>query len=269
MTQIQKIIKYIALALAFFLIFSIVAGIMQFLLSFTNIFKNDALMDKLEELKITESAAVLDIDVSSANIIIKVSDTLKAETNNKYISLEQRDNKLFIKEKKHNWFFKNSSSDLVIYIPSDFMFDGVSIEAGAGIVDIDTIATKNLNLNLGAGKAEIDNLYVTEEASIDGGAGKISILNGELHNAKIDMGVGELSLTSKLIGSNEIDAGVGKVDLKLIGNDYQIQIEKGIGSATINGETVKDNTYYGNGSNHINIDGGIGNISITCTNDVA
>lgn len=264
MTQVQKIIKYAALALAFFIIFSIVTGIMQFLLSFTNVFKNDTLMEKLEELKITESASVLDIDVSTVNIIIKVSDTLKAETNNKYILLEQSDNKLFIKEKKHNWFFKNSSSDLVIYVPSDFMFDGVSIQTGAGTVDIDTIATKNLKLNLGAGKVQIDNLYVTETASIDGGAGKISILNGELHNAKIDMGVGELSLTSKLMGSNEIDAGVGKIDLKLIGNDYQIKIEKGIGLATINGEKVKDNTYYGDGSNHINIDGGIGNISVTC-----
>lgn len=262
MTQVQKIIKYIALAFAFFLIFSIVAGIMNIILSFTSIFKTDTMMEKLKELKITESAAVLDIDVSSANIIIKNSDTLKAETNNKYISLEQKDNKLFIKEKKHNWFGKRNSSDLVIYVPSDFTFDGVSIETGAGMVDIDTISSNNLDLDLGAGKVEIDNLYVTEETLIDGGAGQISISNGELHNVKIDMGVGELSLTSKLTGSSEIDAGVGKVDLNLIGNDYQIKIEKGIAQATINGEKVKDNTYYGNGNNQVNIDGGIGSISV-------
>ena len=72
MTQAQKIIKYLALAFAFFLIFSIASGIMYSVLFFTNIFDTDNhVMEKLEELKITEEASVLDIEVNSSNIIIK------------------------------------------------------------------------------------------------------------------------------------------------------------------------------------------------------
>ena len=56
MSQTQKIIKYLALALAFFIIFTIVSVTMQGLLVITNIFdKDDSVMEKLEELKIEEN----------------------------------------------------------------------------------------------------------------------------------------------------------------------------------------------------------------------
>lgn len=264
MTQVQKIIKYLALAFAFFLIFSIIHGIMYGILSFTNILNTDNhVMEKLEELKVTEDASVLNVEVSSSNIIIKQGEALKVETNNKDIKIEESNNKLFITEKGHNWFGIKSDSDLVIYIPSDFVFDGVSMESGAGKIEVDSLSTKNLHLNLGAGKVTITNLVVDDDASIDGGAGKISILNGSIHNLELDMGVGELSLTSKLTGNNKIDAGVGKISLNLIGSDYKIKVDKGIGSTTINGSSIKDETYYGEGSSIIDIDGGIGSIDIS------
>lgn len=267
MTQVQRIIKYLALALAFFLIFSIVSGIMYVVLSFTDIFDTDNhVMEKLEELKTTDGASFLDVEVNSASVIIKQGDSLKLETNNKNIKVEETNNKLFVEETKHNWFGKKASTELVIYVPTNFIFDGVSIESGAGKIEVDTLSSKNLALDLGAGKVTINNLVVTEQATIDGGAGKISILNGSIHNLELDMGVGELSLTSMLTGDNELDAGVGKVSLNLIGNDYKIKVDKGIGSTSINGNNIKDNTFYGEGNSIVDIDGGVGNISITYGN---
>ena len=46
----------------------------------------------------------------------------------------------------------------------------------------------------------------------------------------------------------------------------EISIEKGVGEATINGENIKNEAVYGNGSNKIDIDGGIGKISINFNN---
>lgn len=267
MTQVQKIIKYLALAFAFFLIFSIVSGIMYGLLSFTSIFDtDDHVMEKLEELKITEDASVLDVEVRSANVIIKQGESLKVETNDKYIKVKESDNKLFITEKKHSWFGKTESTDLVIYIPANFVFDGVAIDSGAGQIDVDNLSTKNLDLDLGAGKVTIGTLNVSEATSIDGGAGKISVLNGSIHDLELDMGVGELSLSSKITGDNEIDAGVGKVTLNLVGTDYKIKVDKGIGTTTINGESIKDETYYGDGTSIIDIDGGVGSMDISYGN---
>ena len=78
----------------------------------------------------------------------------------------------------------------------------------------------------------------------------------------------QLSLTSKIIGDSEIDAGVGELNLNLIGslNDYKIKLDKGIGSASINSEKMRSETYYGTGSNLIDIDGGVGSINIDFVN---
>ena len=46
----------------------------------------------------------------------------------------------------------------------DFIFDGIAIETGAGKVDIETLTTKKLYLDLGAGRVEIDNLVALDEA---------------------------------------------------------------------------------------------------------
>jgi len=258
MTQVQKIIKYLALAFAFFLIFSIIGGIM----SFINIFNyKDNAVKELEELKVIENTSILDVEVKSANVIVKEGSVLKVETNNDNIRIKENSNKLFITEEKHNWFGTNNDTDLIIYVPSNFIFDGVSIESGAGKIEIDSLSTRELELDLGAGKVRINNLVVLNNASVDGGAGKIEILNGQIHNLELDMGVGELSFNAELIGNSEIDAGVGKVNLNLIGDNYKILVDKGLGTTTINGENISDKV-YGEGENLIDIDGGVGSIEI-------
>ena len=43
----------------------------------------------------------------------------------------------------------------------------------------------------------------------------------------------------------------------------EIKKEKGIGSITINNESISNDSYYGNGSNYIEIESGVGSINIT------
>lgn len=265
MSRLQKIIKYLAIAFAIFLTFSIISGIMYGISFLGSLVTNEesSITEKLNDLEINDDTLLLDINVLSSNITIKSGDVFKAETNNKYINSEQDKNKLYIQEKKHN-LFHNDNSELVIYIPSDTTFDGVSIETGAGKVNIETLSTKQLYLNLGAGKVEINNLNVLETTKIDGGAGEITINATNINNLDLDMGVGKLSLTSKLIGNNKIDSGIGEMNLSLIGTleDYKIFLNKGIGQTTIDGKNIKDNNTYGTGINKLDIDGGIGSINI-------
>lgn len=271
MKEVQKVIKYLAIAFALFLTFSIVSGIMQGVSFIGNLLDDDksSITEKLNALEINNNSLLLDIKVSSSNIKIIQGDTLKAETNNKYINSRQDKNKLYITEKKHNWFYHNKNNELIVYVPTNFVFDGVAIEAGAGKVDIETLSTKRLYLDLGAGKAKINNLMVSNEAEINGGAGEIVIDSSDIHNLDLDMGVGKLSLTSKLTGNNKIDSGIGKVDLSLIGTleDYQITLDKGLGSTTIDGNKMNDDTTYGTGSNRLDIEGGIGSINIEFTKE--
>ena len=78
------------------------------------------------------------------------------------------------------------------------------------------------------------------------------------------MGVGKLTLKSRIEGESDLDYGVGETDLILLGSleDYQIEIDKGIGEAKLNGENMQDDSVYGSGENKIEIDGGVGAINI-------
>ena len=260
MNQVNKVIKYLAIAFGLFLVFNIVSGIMYGFISIGNIFSDDEI-GQLEQLDIRGDIDVLDIDVSVANIVIKESDTFKVETNNKHIKYSQNNNKLSITE-KHNWFNKNSN--LIIYVPTDLLFEDITIENGAGKVSIDILNAQRLNLDLGAGKVDINYLNVKNEAKIDGGAGQLSILNGEINNLDFDMGVGKTILKSKVTGNSEIDCGVGELSLNLFGkeSDYQITVDKGLGSFKISGEDIVSGKTYGNGGYKLDIDGGVGSINI-------
>lgn len=270
MNGLQKTIKYLAVALAIFLTFNIISGIMYGVSFMSNLFDDDksSIAEKLTNLEINTNTLLLDVDISSSNVIIKKGDTFKAETNNKYINSKQDNNKLYITERKHNWFYNNNNNELIIYIPDDFVFDGVIIDTGAGKVNIETLSTKQLYLNLGAGKVDINNLNVLENAKIDDGAGDLTITAIAIHNLDLNMGIGKLSLVSKLTGNNKIDCGIGQMNLSLVGTleDYEIFLDKGVGKATINGENMKDNNTYGTGINKIDIDGGIGSIDIDLKN---
>lgn len=121
---------------------------------------------------------------------------------------------------------------------------------------------QELELDLGAGNVEIDYLEVTKEATINGGAGNLVINNSAIKDLELDMGIGTLELTSTLLGDNEISCGVGEVTINLLGDDYQIEVDKGIGTTTIAGEKIRDGEIYGEGRNKLEIDGGIGSINI-------
>ena len=266
MMNFHKIIKYCALAFAFFLIFGILSGIMYLTIFIGNIFYDDNnITDKLEEININSDAKIIEIDINSSHLTIKTGDFLKAMTNNKDIVIREEDNKLFIEEEDDNWFsFGNDDSNLVIYIPDDLILEEAAINTGAGKIEIDKLSTKKLYLDLGAGNVIIHNLEVLDEAEIDGGTGKVEIKDGIIHNLNLDMGVGKLVFTSYLIGNSDISAGVGSISLNLMGNkdEYNITVDKGIGSVKMEGTEIRSNTHYGNGSNLIQIDGGIGSIDI-------
>lgn len=265
MINFQKIIKYCAIAFAILLIFNIITSIMFIMASIGNIFDNKE-NDNRENNKVVDiknNIKKLDIDIDSSNIIIKNGLGLQVETNNDYIKIKENDDKLFITEERYN-IINNTDNKLIIYIPNDYLFDEVFVRSGAGMIEADMINAKVVDFEFGAGKVEIENLYVSNKIEIEGGAGEIFIKNSSISNLDLDMGLGNLMLNSSLYGENDIDAGVGKIQINLKDDldNYKINVNKGLGNATLNGENLKNDIYYGDGLNYINIDGGVGNIEI-------
>ena len=258
MTTTQKIIKNLSIAFAIFLIVIIISSITVLIFS---IFGNSEKLGELKELSCNYNEN-LDLSLNYSNLEIKESDKFLIETNNNNIKCSNKENKLLIKEKRRLFRVRNNSK-IIIYVPNNYKFNDVKIENGAGSINIEDMQVNNLDLELGAGKTNINNIK-TNNTDIESGAGKLEIKSSLINNLDLDMGVGEIIIEANLTGNTKIDAGIGSLKLDILGKslDYKIKLDKGIGNVYIDNKKVKDNEVIGNGSNYIDIDGGIGEIKV-------
>lgn len=269
MTSAQKVIKYIAIAFAIFLIVTIISSVLTAFYGvsyFLGLRKEETVIteDMVGTSFLNKNTDDLEIDVKFTNLIIKTGEELKFETNNRNIICTQNNNDMEITEKEHNWFSKSNQGDLIIYIPDDMEFEKVKINAGAGKVNIQNLETKKLEIELGAGETLIQNINVSKECNIEGGAGSIEVLNGTINDLDLDIGVGKLDLNAILTGKTKVNAGIGNLSIKVPQSKekYEIKVDKGIGSIKIDGKEVQNGAIYGDGENSIDVNGGIGNIDI-------
>lgn len=204
----------------------------------------------------------MSVDLIKADLIIKSGEKLSLSTDSGYITYSLKKSKLTVGEKTHS--LKNAGGTVILTIPKDKRFSDFDINTGAGNITADEISSLSFDLDYGAGNIEINKLRIESEAKIDGGAGKIVIHDGKLNNTDINVGVGNITVTAMMTGNTDIECGVGKADLTLLGGEdlYSFDVDKGVGSVTINGENVGDGK-YGYGGNHIDLDGGVGSIIVS------
>lgn len=264
MSSAQKVIKYLAIALAISLIVGIFAGIYKVITSLGG-FTDDIGKNGLNLHDYPDSSNILSVDIKAAKLKIVEGESLKMESNSKYITSLKENNKLSVTEQSHSIFHKKNDEEVTIYVPKDMTFDKVYISNGAGTIYIENIKTNDLELELGAGKLEIDKITTYHNTEIDGGAGEVMIQNANLSNLDLEVGVGKFTINASITGKSNIDAGVGELNINLLDSkgNYNIYTETGIGSIKIDGNSVKDESTYGMGSNKIDVDGGIGSINIT------
>lgn len=262
MSKTAKIIKYLSLAFAFFLIISIFSGLAYCVEGIFNIFYEKEI-EGVSAIDTYLNVNQLDIDIVSSNLVIKKGTKLEVQTNNPNISCYQEGKNLKIEENNYNWFKNNKETDLTISIP-DNVLNSMNIKTGAGIVNIDYLKTNNLNLKLGAGKIEITYIESFEETKIETGAGAVEIKNSKFHDLDFDMGVGEVIMSSAITGDSEINSGIGSLNLHLLGSfsDYKIAVDKGIGEVLIDNKTVNDKDIIGSGNNQLELDSGIGKVVV-------
>ena len=264
MSNIQKVIKILAICFGAFIITNIVAGVV-FVLSITgNITMNNNKSFDVYE-KTYMNIANLDLDLSSTSINIIRGNEFKVIVNAVEDSITIKEIEGILKiEEKNQWLFNNNSEGMItISIPENIILNKLEIDAGAGKVLISDISVNKLDLNQGAGIIKISNSDFNF-IDIDGGAGEITINNSVLNNLVLDSGVGAVKINSKILGNSEISSGVGEVILNLRGSkeDYFLNLEKGLGSITIDGVDFSNNTTYGAGLNSLRVEGGIGSIKI-------
>ncbi len=263
MTTFQKAVKYLAIALAIFLTVSIIGGILSMFGLFGGFFGGSAVTDDIKTYTVSSDIKSLEVKINAADFTIKQGDSFSVESNLKYLTVEDKNGVLTIRDTK-KFIRTYTGAVLTLYIPADTVFDKANITTGAGRLTVDNLSADTMNFELGAGEVAIDTLVAASDIDINGGAGKITISGGALHNLDLDMGAGQLNLTSALTGESDFDLGIGESNITVIGNknDYKLDIERGLGNITVDGTSVSNIKGQGNGNNDIEISGGIGAINL-------
>ena len=257
MTTSQNVIKYLAIALAIFIITSMAVGVVWLVQNVFDFTDRKPLTKETYDLDIYKD---LDINVGASNLTIKTCDKSTLELTSDYV-YDITNEKLTVKTKNNKIRYKKNSE--VTLCVANNSFDEVKISGGAGNIKINNLEANKVKFELGAGDVTIDNLTALKSFVLDGGAGDVKILNSFLTDSDIDLGVGNFKATTIFKGDTDIDVGVGNLEIKLSDGieNYSFDIDKGIGNVTVDG-MKKSSGKYGVGNTSIKIDGGIGNIEI-------
>ena len=246
----------------------IVTALVFLLLALASCVNENVVLDDSQTYEITSEIHSLDIQINAADFKIVSVDDFSVESNLKYLSVSEKDGVLkIVDEAKSNSNYTNAI--LTLYVPDGIVFHDVDIETGAAKMTVDTLSASSVELKLGAGDVRFESLNASANVDIEGGAGQITIVSGTLNDLTLEMGMGELDLRVALLGNSDLKFGVGESNLTLIGSkdDYKVDVEKGLGSISVDGKNVSDFGSSGNGQSHIHIEGGIGAVHIVFQED--
>ena len=267
MTTLQRIVRYLAIALAVCLVVSIVGGVLSVIGLAVGWFGSDAVLAEEKDYRVSTEVTHLEIEIHAATLSIVQGDFQKDEivirSNLANLEVREEGGTLYLTDTaKYPVTYEGAT--LTLEIPSSAMFQDVKIETGAGRVDIFALFVRTLEMDFGAGDVTFGYLAASEFAKLEGGAGNVCIRDGGIMNFALDLGTGSLELCAALEGSCEINCAVGNADIVLLGekDGYSIDVNKGIGRVTVDGERLGDGERYGNGPAVILLDTGVGSATV-------
>jgi len=264
MNNAQKVIKYVAIAFAISLIVSIVGAIFTGVFAFLGVSTViDVVSDNVEVMDYAKEYIdiySIELDISTADLEIIQSNNLKIEGTAIPTDYEfkEENGELKIKNKK-----VARNAKLVMYLPAEVK--ELDIDIGAGKIQIEDLTIQEISLDTGASTADINKLIVTSKMDIDAGVGDIVITESDISNLDMDAGVGNVQYTGFLRGVSELNCGIGNIELSLYGTEamYKLTAEKGIGELKVNDTKLSGTQTLGNGSNIVKLSGGIGSLKVT------
>lgn len=269
MSTFQKCVKYFALFLAFSILFSIASAIFSSFYFLTSFFGESTKTEDMREIvTIEEDIRNLKVSLKGTSFRIVEGEKISLWSNRGELDYQVSNGNLVITENENLW---NYDHQVTLSLPKGKVFDDVKLENGAGKVEIDSLNTKKVDFEMGAGKTIFHHLTVANSAKIEGGAGALELNDATIHNLDFDMGVGKVDISGNILGHSNINGGVGKVTLRLDNklDFYTLDMKKGISSILLNHENITSDMVYGSGENYMKVESGVGTIEITTTEEGA
>lgn len=283
MTELQKIIKVFATIFAVFLSISIVGGILMAIFAILNVSSTSSVTDSSSSIsseakqtsgsgtdaKVSYSQDFTDVDsikldcgINDVYIYADRSDNT-VSVNLDHVSdhdkLELRNGRLYYEE---GWT-RGSGFQWIM----DFLNNGFDHQLTSGTITIHIpkgLALRSLDMDAGTGYIRLEDI-VSNSVELDAGTGYVEIVNVDFSDTSLDAGTGNISFDGRLSDKTDIDAGTGNIELNIRGKreDYSLDIDKGLGSLNIDGESSSSIKIISSSTpNRLKIDSGVGNIDI-------
>lgn len=165
------------------------------------------------------------------------------------------------------------SCTITLYIPEGFTFGTVEMEMGAGVLEFDDLRAGDfVYLTAGAGQIVIDSIQ-SSQVELEVGAGEIKLKGMEVGELEAEVGMGNFEARGIITGQAEIKCAMGNVDLRLAGSEknYNYSVECAMGNIDIGGHSysgLSKKTDIDNGAgNDIDLNCAMGNVTVSFEND--
>ncbi|MBQ7637544.1 MAG: DUF4097 family beta strand repeat protein [Clostridia bacterium] len=203
----------------------------------------------------------LDISMSAGSLTFVKGSSFSVDYDKSVIEVSTSGDTMTLKnDHSHPSASERRKMDVTITVPENAAFNSVDVEFGAGKLIVHSLKAENLSLELGAGSATFDDIFISGSAEIKEGAGELVISSGTITDLDLKCGAGATRVAAALKGTSEVTAAVGAVDIALKGEeaDYSVSFQIGLGACYYNGDKLSRSGTYGDGKNTVSIHGGLG-----------
>lgn len=143
-----------------------------------------------------------------------------------------------------NLSFKMISTEptLMLYIPSDHIFDLFKITIGAGSCSIKDyrLNTKDFFVDVGAGEFKCKSGHITGKSSmVKVGAGSISLSDFFSDTLQAECGMGEIKINGDVNGDCKLVTAMGEIKMELNGNQDDYSVDGSIGLGDMKFGTIR------------------------------
>lgn len=273
MNTFQKIIKYVAIGFAIILTVGILSGLVGAVATVVTVFNGiDGEVKTMDFSEDFTDVEKLDISNKYGKLSIRPGDQFRVEATDvsDKFRAKVKDGTLIVDESDYKflWFdfgkSINRKAYITIYVPENFNAKRIEIDSGAGEVILENLSTDALIVNAGVGKIIGWNI-LARSVKASGGVGDIKFTDVNFKDVEFDSGVGNIKLEGIITGDSEFDCGIGSVEIDIKANreDYNLDIDSGVGDIKVNGGKISSDYKDNYRSDHsISVNGGIGSVEI-------
>lgn len=139
---------------------------------------------------------------------------VEAENTGKFQTYEEGGTIYLKASKQTDLWNENKKCYITLYVPEDYSFSDITVDLGAGMVDLTSLSADSMTLNVGAGQITAEYLKA-DSVEITVGAGEMVVDDMDIENLNATVEAGHFSGSGRLSGNGTAKCSVGSLELDL------------------------------------------------------